>query len=96
MKWSTFESTDRRVSRARRAGLQESRLASANDKTLRGIRRCLAGALRTKHKGAEFHPALRDDPRITVISKGLGDTDCYSAFDETDLATNFISKTSKK
>ena len=37
--------------------------------------------------GAEFHPDLRDDPRITVISKGLGDTDCYSAFDETDLAT---------
>jgi len=36
--------------------------------------------------GAEFHPALRDDPRITLISKGLGDTDCYSAFDETDLA----------
>ena len=36
-------------------------------------------------KGAEFHPALRDDPRLTVISKGLGDTDCYSAFDETDL-----------
>jgi nicotinamidase/pyrazinamidase len=36
--------------------------------------------------GAEFHPALRDDPRIVVISKGLGDTDCYSAFDETDLA----------
>lgn len=38
-------------------------------------------------KGAEFHPALRDDPRIEVISKGLGDTDCYSAFDETDLAS---------
>jgi nicotinamidase/pyrazinamidase len=37
-------------------------------------------------KGAEFHPALRDDPRIHVISKGIGDTDCYSAFDETDLA----------
>jgi nicotinamidase/pyrazinamidase len=37
-------------------------------------------------KGAEFHPALRDDARIQVISKGLGDTDCYSAFDETDLA----------
>ena len=36
-------------------------------------------------KGAEFHTALRDDPRITVISKGLGDTNCYSAFDETDL-----------
>lgn len=38
-------------------------------------------------KGAEFHPALRDDPRIQVVSKGLGDKDCYSAFDETDLAT---------
>jgi len=38
-------------------------------------------------KGAEFHPALRNDPRITVVSKGLGDTDCYSAFDETDLAS---------
>ena len=37
-------------------------------------------------KGAAFHPALRDDPRIIVVSKGLGDTDCYSAFDETDLA----------
>jgi nicotinamidase/pyrazinamidase len=38
-------------------------------------------------KGAEFHPQLKDDPRIHVISKGLGDTDCYSAFDETDLAS---------
>jgi nicotinamidase/pyrazinamidase len=38
-------------------------------------------------KGAEFHPALRDDARIKVISKGLGDKDCYSAFDETDLAS---------
>ena len=37
--------------------------------------------------GAEFHPALKDDPRIKVISKGLGDKDCYSAFDETDLAS---------
>jgi nicotinamidase/pyrazinamidase len=36
--------------------------------------------------GAEFHPELRQDPRISVISKGLGDADCYSAFDETDLA----------
>lgn len=35
--------------------------------------------------GAEFHPQLKDDPRIHVISKGLGDTDCYSAFDETNL-----------
>ena len=38
-------------------------------------------------KGAEFHPQLRQDPRITVVSKGLGDTDCYSAFDETDLTS---------
>lgn len=37
-------------------------------------------------EGAEFHPALRDDSRIRVISKGLGDKDCYSAFDETNLA----------
>src|SRR5215510_10092613 len=36
--------------------------------------------------GAEFHPQLKDDPRIHVVSKGLGDTDCYSGFDETDLA----------
>ena len=37
-------------------------------------------------KGAEFHPDLIDDIHIRIISKGLGDTDCYSAFDETDLA----------
>jgi nicotinamidase/pyrazinamidase len=37
-------------------------------------------------KGAEFHPDLIDDMHIRVISKGLGDADCYSAFDETDLA----------
>ena len=37
-------------------------------------------------RGAEFHPQLKDDPRIRVISKGLGDADCYSAFDETNLA----------
>ncbi len=37
-------------------------------------------------QGAEFHPALRNDPRIKVISKGLGDKDSYSAFDETNLA----------
>ena len=37
-------------------------------------------------KGAEFHPDLIDNMHIRVISKGLGDTDCYSAFDETDLA----------
>ena len=37
-------------------------------------------------KGAEFHAALLDDMHIRVISKGLGDEDCYSAFDGTDLA----------
>ena len=37
-------------------------------------------------KGAEFHPGLLDDMHIRVISKGLGDEDCYSAFDGTDLA----------
>ena len=36
-------------------------------------------------RGAQFHPALRDDPRIKVISKGQGDADGYSAFDDTDL-----------
>ncbi|HKB68532.1 MAG TPA: nicotinamidase [Pyrinomonadaceae bacterium] len=36
-------------------------------------------------KGAEFHPGLIDDKHIRIVSKGLGDTDCYSAFDETDL-----------
>ena len=38
-------------------------------------------------KGAEFHPALTDDPRVHVVSKGLGDEDSYSAFDGTDLAS---------
>ena len=37
-------------------------------------------------KGAEFHTNLLDDIHIRVVSKGLGDEDCYSAFDETDLA----------
>lgn len=37
-------------------------------------------------KGAEFHPDLIDDMHIRVISKGLGDEDCYSAFDGTELA----------
>jgi nicotinamidase/pyrazinamidase len=36
-------------------------------------------------KGAEFHPDLLDNIHIRVVSKGLGDTNCYSAFDETDL-----------
>jgi nicotinamidase/pyrazinamidase len=38
-------------------------------------------------RGAQFHPALRDDPRIKVLSKGLGDADGYSAFDETELGS---------
>ncbi|HKS10504.1 MAG TPA: nicotinamidase [Pyrinomonadaceae bacterium] len=38
-------------------------------------------------EGAAFHPALHNDPRIEVISKGLGNTDGYSAFDETDLGS---------
>jgi nicotinamidase/pyrazinamidase len=37
-------------------------------------------------RGAEFHPELIDDPRIEIISKGMGDEDNYSAFDGTDLA----------
>lgn len=39
-----------------------------------------------KTSGAEFHPDLLDDLHIRVISKGLGDEDCYSGFDGTDLA----------
>jgi nicotinamidase/pyrazinamidase len=37
-------------------------------------------------RGAEFHPGLREDPRVRVVSKGLGDEDSYSAFDGTSLA----------
>lgn len=37
-------------------------------------------------RGAEFHPDLSDDPRVRVVSKGLGDEDNYSAFDGTTLA----------
>jgi nicotinamidase/pyrazinamidase len=37
--------------------------------------------------GAEFHKDLSNDPRITVISKGIDESaDGYSAFDGTDLA----------
>ena len=36
--------------------------------------------------GAEFHPELIDDPRVRIVSKGLGDEDNYSAFDGTTLA----------
>jgi nicotinamidase/pyrazinamidase len=37
-------------------------------------------------RGAEFHPDLLDDPRITVISKGIDDkSDGYSGFDGTNL-----------
>jgi nicotinamidase/pyrazinamidase len=38
-------------------------------------------------KGAEFHPALTDDVRVHIVSKGLGDEDSYSAFDGTGLAS---------
>jgi nicotinamidase/pyrazinamidase len=43
-------------------------------------------------RGAEFHPDLVEDPRIRVVSKGLGDEDCYSAFDGTDLADELRAK----
>lgn len=37
-------------------------------------------------RGAEFHPDLLDDPRITVISKGFDESaDGYSGFDGTQL-----------
>jgi nicotinamidase/pyrazinamidase len=37
--------------------------------------------------GAEFHPDLLDDPRITIISKGIDESaDGYSGFDGTKLA----------
>lgn len=39
--------------------------------------------------GAEFHSGLIDDPRIHVISKGLGDEDSYSIFDQTSAADLF-------
>src|SRR2546422_1326422 len=38
-------------------------------------------------RGAEFHPDLLDDPRITIISKGIDESaDGYSGFDGTNLA----------
>jgi nicotinamidase/pyrazinamidase len=37
-------------------------------------------------RGAEFHPSLIDDPRISIISKARMDADEYSAFDGTGLA----------
>lgn len=38
-------------------------------------------------RGAEFHPDLLDDQRITVISKGIDESaDGYSGFDGTQLA----------
>ena len=37
--------------------------------------------------GAEFHPDLSDDPRVTIISKGMDERfDGYSGFDGTNLA----------
>jgi nicotinamidase/pyrazinamidase len=43
-------------------------------------------------RGAEFHPDLIDDPRVRVVSKGLGDEDNYSAFDGTALADSLRSE----
>lgn len=38
-------------------------------------------------RGAEFHKDLLDDPRVTVISKGVDESaDGYSGFDGTELA----------
>jgi len=38
-------------------------------------------------RGAAFHPDLLDDPRITIISKGIDESaDGYSGFDGTGLA----------
>lgn len=38
-------------------------------------------------RGAQFHADLLDDPRITIISKGIDENaDGYSGFDGTDLA----------
>ena len=38
-------------------------------------------------RGAEFHPDLLDDPRITIISKGIDEAaDGYSGFHGTNLA----------
>jgi nicotinamidase/pyrazinamidase len=40
-----------------------------------------------KTRGAEFHSDLLDDPRITIISKGIDErADGYSGFDGTNLA----------
>jgi nicotinamidase/pyrazinamidase len=37
--------------------------------------------------GAEFHADLSDDPRVTIVSKGIDESaDGYSGFDGTDLA----------
>lgn len=45
-----------------------------------------AHCVRETH-GAEFHPMLTDDPRITIISKGMNESaDGYSGFDGTNLA----------
>ncbi|MEA2175163.1 MAG: nicotinamidase/pyrazinamidase [Blastocatellia bacterium] len=37
-------------------------------------------------RGAQFHEELIADPRIEIVSKGMGDEDSYSAFDGTSLA----------
>jgi nicotinamidase/pyrazinamidase len=42
--------------------------------------------------GAEFHADLLEDPRIQIVSKGMGDEDNYSAFDGTPLAEELRSR----
>lgn len=43
--------------------------------------------------GAEFHPDLIADPRVTIISKGMNEgVDGYSAFDGTNLAQTLRDK----
>ena len=43
--------------------------------------------------GAEFHPELVDDPRITIISKGIDESaDGYSGFDGTKLAARTLAR----
>jgi nicotinamidase/pyrazinamidase len=39
-------------------------------------------------RGAQFHEELIEDPRIEIVSKGMGDEDSYSAFDGTSLAAH--------
>ena len=65
---------------------------SGEDKTFQTYGGNLAGTLCTNTKGVRRFSDLIDDKHIRIVSKGLGDTDCYSDFDETDLAYNFTGR----